>query len=258
MPRKNGSNANGASLEAQNAEQQRIAACLPSPPVLRGRGVGGEGVAMKRSRARSPEAIEFARIQAPTANEFASTVWQWVRNRRISNQKFRREVPIPPYTADFCCVELKLILEIDGVEHFTADGRQRDRVRDDFLERLGYRVVRIAGYDLLREPRMCLQKIEEEVKKRMRELENPSQNPSPPAPLPTSRSTHLTRCHRREGRLVERGIVVRPGCRGSGSGSRSSGSRLCCTQHDESFGVASRLAGASPTEQRIFRRSASC
>ena len=135
---------------------------------------------MKRSRARSPEAIEFARAERATANEFASTVWQWVRNRRIANQKFRREYPIPPYTADFCCVELKLILEIDGVEHFTEDGRQRDRVRDDFLESQGYRVVRIGGYDVLREPSLCLKRIEEEVKKRALE------NPSPPAPLPAA------------------------------------------------------------------------
>jgi very-short-patch-repair endonuclease len=78
---------------------------------------------MKRSRARSPEAIEFARAERATTNEFASTVWQWVRNRRIANQKFRREYPIPPYMADFSCVELKLILEIDGVEHFTEDGQ---------------------------------------------------------------------------------------------------------------------------------------
>jgi very-short-patch-repair endonuclease len=137
---------------------------------------------MKRSRARSPEAIVFARAERATANEFANTVWQWVRNRRICNQKFRREVPIPPYTADFCCVELKLVLEIDGADHFTADGRQRDRVRDDFLKRQGYWVVRIAGYDMLREPSLCLKKIEEEVKKRMRSLENPS----PPAPLPAA------------------------------------------------------------------------
>jgi very-short-patch-repair endonuclease len=137
---------------------------------------------MKRSRARSPEAIEFARAERATANEFASTVWQWVRNRRIANQKFRREYPIPPYTADFCCVELKLILEIDGADPFTEEGRQQDHVRDDSLESQGYRVMRIAGYDVLREPGLCLKKIEEEVKTRMRELENPS----PPAPLPVS------------------------------------------------------------------------
>ena len=79
---------------------------------------------MKRSRARDPEAIEFARDQRATANEFARTVWQWVRNRQVCRQKFRREYPVPPYTADFCCVELKLILEVDGADHFTEEARE--------------------------------------------------------------------------------------------------------------------------------------
>ena len=68
---------------------------------------------MKRSRARSPEAIEFAGSQRAGANEFTGAVWQWIRNRQICNQKFRREYPIFPYTADFCCVALKLIIEIE-------------------------------------------------------------------------------------------------------------------------------------------------
>ena len=139
---------------------------------------------MKRSRARSPDAIEFARSQRAAANEFASTVWQWVRNRQIGNQKFRREYAIPPYTADFCCVELRLILEIDGADHLTEGGRQRDRVRDDFLNRHGYRVMRISGYDVLREPGSCLARIGEQVQQRMREMESGKHNPSPPTPLP--------------------------------------------------------------------------
>jgi hypothetical protein len=51
-------------------------------------------------------------------------------------------------------------------------------VRDDFLESQSYRVVRIAGYDVLREPSLCLKRIEEEVKKWMRELENPRPLPA--------------------------------------------------------------------------------
>ena len=142
---------------------------------------------MKRSRARSPDALEFARLQRAAANEFASTVWQWVRNRQICGQKFRREYAIPPYTADFCCVELKLILEIDGADHLTEEGRQRDRARDDFLSGLGYRVVRILGYDVLRVPSSCRARIVEQVRQRMRKMANPSpeiESPSPPAPLP--------------------------------------------------------------------------
>jgi len=125
---------------------------------------------MKRSRARSPEALEFARMQRATTNEFARTVWQWVRNRQIHKQKFRREYPIPPYTADFCCVELKLILEVDGVDHFDESGRERDRVRDEFLNRQGYRVVRISGFDVLRDGSQVCEMIREQIAKRMRDL----------------------------------------------------------------------------------------
>jgi very-short-patch-repair endonuclease len=125
---------------------------------------------MKRSRARSEEAIEFARDQRARANEYTQTVWQWIRNRQLCRQKFRREYPVTPYTADFCCVELKLVLEIDGADHLTDAGKERDQVRDEAFVTEGYRVVRIAGYDVLREPAMTRQRIEEIVRERMREL----------------------------------------------------------------------------------------
>ena len=48
------------------------------------------------------DAIALARDQRDRANQFAQAVWHIVRNRRLRNQKFRREYPIPPYTADFC------------------------------------------------------------------------------------------------------------------------------------------------------------
>ena len=53
----------------------------------------------------------------PSGNGFES--------RQVCRQKFRREYPLPPYTADFCCVELKLILEVDGADHFTEAGMER-------------------------------------------------------------------------------------------------------------------------------------
>ena len=125
---------------------------------------------MKRSQARSDEAIEFARRQRAAANEFANLVWQWVRNRQICSQKFRREVPIPPYTADFCCVELKLILEIDGADHLTTAGQERGRERDEFLESQGFRVVRIVGYEVLRSGNQVIQMIHDRVIQRMQEV----------------------------------------------------------------------------------------
>src|ERR1041385_2862737 len=87
-------------------------------------------------------------------------------SRQVCRQKFRREYAIPPYTADFCCIELKLILEVDGSDHLTEVGRQRDRDRDDFLNRRGYRVVRLSGYEVLREPVTCRTTIVEQVQQR--------------------------------------------------------------------------------------------
>ncbi len=79
-------------------------------------------------------------------------MWQQLRNRRCEGKKFRREYPIPPYTVDFCCVELKLIVEVDGKDHLTLLGESRDQRRDKFLKKNGYRVVRIPGYQVVKNP----------------------------------------------------------------------------------------------------------
>ncbi len=123
------------------------------------------------------------------ANDFASTVWSWIRNRQIFGQKFRREFPIPPYTADFCCVELGLVIEIDGEPHFTETGRKRDGIRDLFLQRCGYRVLRIPGYDVVKDDEKVIESIREFVKDALDSGKNwpaDENSPSPPAPLPES------------------------------------------------------------------------
>ncbi len=108
-------------------------------------------LSVTRRKSRPEEATQFAKSQRRGANEFAWTVWQWLRNRNCYGQKFRREVPIGPYTADFCCIELKLIVEIDGEPHLTDDGHERDRIRDEYLGQHGYAVLRVLGYEVMRE-----------------------------------------------------------------------------------------------------------
>ena len=108
---------------------------------------------MKRMENRKPrlsrrdaERIEFARQQRRDANEFSSTVWQWLRSGRMRGEKFRREYPLGPYTLDFVCVRLNLDIEIDGKEHLTAAGLIHDSRRDAYLQDLGFTVLRIPGF----------------------------------------------------------------------------------------------------------------
>ena len=140
--------------------------------------MNGHSRSKRRSR-RDPDSIAFARDQRVRANEFSHSVWQIVRNRQCRNQKFRREYPIPPYTADFCCVALKLIVEIDGEHHQTEEGRERDEQRDRYLAERGYALIRIAGYQVLRDPSGVRRLIEKAIDQRMAQL-GPL-TPSPPA-----------------------------------------------------------------------------
>jgi very-short-patch-repair endonuclease len=103
-----------------------------------------------RSESRAEDRIEFARSQRTFSNEFAAIMWQALRNRKCEGMKFRREYPIPPYTIDFCCLELKLVIEIDGKYHQTSEGQIHDQRRDRFLHAKGFRVLRIPGYQVVK------------------------------------------------------------------------------------------------------------
>ena len=117
-----------------------------------------------KPRKRDPEAKKFARDQRVTANGFAREIWNMLRNRRCCGEKFRREYTFGPYTLDFCCVALQLVIEVDGEHHFTEHGIEYDRRRDDFLRKHGYQVLRIPGYAVLNEPREVRDQIIAKIK----------------------------------------------------------------------------------------------
>jgi very-short-patch-repair endonuclease len=106
---------------------------------------------VKKSMARLKQNIDFAKSQRRMAIDYVLNVWQWLRDRQVLGQKFRREHPVPPYTVDFFCVELGLVIEIDGQPHLTPEGIAHDRVRDRFLKSQGYKILRIPGYEILRD-----------------------------------------------------------------------------------------------------------
>lgn len=75
-------------------------------------------------------------------------LWSRLRRRQLLGFKFRRQVPVGPYIADFACVEAKLIVELDGGQHI--DAKASDEARTRFLESRGFRVLRFWNNDVLR------------------------------------------------------------------------------------------------------------
>jgi very-short-patch-repair endonuclease len=78
-------------------------------------------------------------------------VWRWLRDRRFSAYKFRRQHPAGPYTLDFFCEEARLSIELDGSQHGFPDQQQRDAERTAYLTRLGIKEPRFWNSRLRRE-----------------------------------------------------------------------------------------------------------
>lgn len=75
-------------------------------------------------------------------------LWQQLR-LRPAGLKFRRQHPIGPYVVDFCCLQARLAIEVDGIVHDMGGRPGRDETRKRFLEENGFRVVRVAARRIL-------------------------------------------------------------------------------------------------------------
>jgi very-short-patch-repair endonuclease len=104
-------------------------------------------------------------------------LWQQLRRKQIRGLRFRRQHPIGPYFADFICIALRLIIEVDGVTHLDAAQIDHDIARTQWLRREGYDVLRFWNLDVLTNMDHVIERIDREVQARLR-----AKTP-PPAPL---------------------------------------------------------------------------
>jgi very-short-patch-repair endonuclease len=89
-----------------------------------------------------------ARALRHDATGAENQLWQVLRNRQVDGLKFRRQVPIDQYFADFRCREHKLIVELDGSQH--TEQEMYDTARTAHLQAKGYRVFRFWNDDVLK------------------------------------------------------------------------------------------------------------
>ncbi len=90
----------------------------------------------------------------------------WNQLRKIKTVSFRRQVPISPFIVDFAAISIKLIIEIDGASHVTKDAQEYDKDRTDYLENLGWEVLRVWNLDVKNNPSGVLAFIENRVKEK--------------------------------------------------------------------------------------------
>ena len=112
-----------------------------------------------RSLARAAEQIDKAREFPGTPTETERAAWNLLRALRERGFKFRRQHPLGPYFADFCCVERRLVVELDGGVHGQLAHAKRDARRDAHLKTLGYTVLRLPNGIVLQAPEVFVQKV---------------------------------------------------------------------------------------------------
>jgi very-short-patch-repair endonuclease len=103
-----------------------------------------------------PRQLAFARRlrREPPATE--RLLWKLLRDRRLDGLKFRRQVPLGRYVADFVCMRHRLIIEADGPHH---EDSLTDGERDAWLRGQGFRVLRFTNGAIQGSPDAVLNQI---------------------------------------------------------------------------------------------------
>jgi len=93
-------------------------------------------------------------------------LWNELRNRQFMDLKFRRQFGIGEYIVDFYCVSLRLVIELDGKQHFTEAHLEYDRIRADFMSSVGIKTIRFANDTVMTDIDSVLGVIKREVNSR--------------------------------------------------------------------------------------------
>ncbi|MBR5310583.1 MAG: endonuclease domain-containing protein [Oscillospiraceae bacterium] len=91
--------------------------------------------------------------------------------------RFLRQKIIDNYIADFYCSKAKLVIELDGSQHYSAEGREYDTIRTGFIEKRGIEVLRIPNNQIKENFEGICRFIDKEVRRRIQEERIPPSSP---------------------------------------------------------------------------------
>ena len=90
-------------------------------------------------------------------------LWSKIKRKQLRGIQFYRQKPIGNYIADFYSFKAKLVIEIDGSQHYEKENKEKDKIRDDYFKKLGLNVLRFNNLEVLKNIDGVIEKICEEV-----------------------------------------------------------------------------------------------
>ena len=76
-------------------------------------------------------------------------LWSKLRGKQLKGYQFYRQKIIGNYIADFYCPKSKLVIEVDGGQHYSEEGTRKDRIRDDYMTKAGITVLRFSDREVI-------------------------------------------------------------------------------------------------------------
>ena len=111
------------------------------------------------------ERKENARLLRKNMTRHEKRLWyDYLRSYPV---KIYRQRVIDRFVADFYCSSARLVIEIDGAQHFTPDGREYDEVRSDALRQYKLDIIRFSNREIETNFVGVCQKIDAEIQKRI-------------------------------------------------------------------------------------------
>ncbi|SFL06349.1 endonuclease domain-containing protein [Lysobacter sp. cf310] len=100
--------------------------------------------------------------------EAEQRLWLRLRRRQIQGVRFYRQKPLASYVVDFYAAAVRLVVEVDGGQHFEREAWAADRRREAVLRTMGLRVLRFDNRQVLLETEAVMATIWEAVAERIR------------------------------------------------------------------------------------------
>ena len=85
---------------------------------------------------------KFAKELRKNGTDAENIIWYHLRAKQFEGLKFRRQQPIGNYIVDFVCFSKKIVIELDGGQHDIKRIKQKDKKRDTWLQKQGFKVLR--------------------------------------------------------------------------------------------------------------------
>jgi len=129
------------------------------PPLEKGGEGGFENVLKTDMLTYNKSLKQLSRNLRKNMTDAEKLLWLKIREKQLKGYQFYRQKIIGNYIADFYCPKTKLVIEIDGGQHYSDEGKVKDKVRDDYMTGIGITILRFSDREVLENLDAVLEKI---------------------------------------------------------------------------------------------------